>query len=104
MTTLSSSSGALTPFHHPSDDDPLPDDTGDGLREVADIPAGAGRIIGSPDAGPEPHQSGDRGGALQFATLGAVAAALALMAWRITRALRRSNSPARLVNGSQETI
>lgn len=78
--------------HHPDHDDPLPEDTGEGLDPVVEVPAGAGRIIGSPHAGPQPQQSGDRGGRLQLATLGALAAAVALIAWRVVRASRRARA------------
>lgn len=78
--------------HHPDHDDPLPKDTGEGLAPVVEVPAGAGRIIGSPHAGPQPQQSGDRGGRLQLATLGALAAAVALIAWRVVRASRRARA------------
>lgn len=73
---------------HEGEDEPLPANTGDDLRPVYEIPAGADRIIGSPDPGPDPQHSGDRGGSLQFATLGAVAAAVAFIMWRIIRAAR----------------
>ena len=75
---------------HEGDDESLPSDTGDDLRPVYEVPAGADRIIGSPEAGPKPQQSGDRGGSLQFATLGAVAAAVVFIMWRIARATRRA--------------
>lgn len=76
---------------HEGEDEPVPADTGDDLTPVPEIPAGADRIIGSPEAGPKPQQSGDRGGSLQFATLGVVAAAVAFIMWRIVRAARRSS-------------
>ncbi len=70
------------------DDEPLPADTGDDLKPVYEMPAGADRIIGSPDPGPDPQHTGDRGGSLQFATLGAVAVAVAFIMWRIVRSAR----------------
>ncbi len=76
---------------HEGDDEPIPADTGDDLRPVYEVPPGADRIIGSPEAGPKPQQSGDRGGSLQFVTLGAVAAAVGFIMWRIARAARRSS-------------
>ncbi len=79
-----------TAIAHEGDDDPMPADTSDGLRPIYEVPSGADRIIGSPEAGPEPQQSGDRGGSLQLATMGAVAAAVALIAWRISHSARRS--------------
>ncbi len=90
--TVSASAATVIEAHHPDHDDPLPKDTGEGLDPVVEVPAGAGRIIGSPHAGPQPQQSGDRGGRLQLATLGAVAAAVALIAWRVVRASRRARA------------
>ena len=84
---LGAQSGAAA---HEGEDEPLPADTGGDLRPVYEIPAGADRIIGSPDPGPDPQHSGDRGGSLQFVTLGAVAAAVALIMWRIARSARRT--------------
>ena len=75
---------------HEGDDEPLPVDTGDDLRPVYEVPAGADRIIGSPDPGPDPQHTGDRGGSLQFATLGAVAVAVVFIMWRIARSARRT--------------
>ena len=75
---------------HEEEDEPVPADTGDTLTPVYEIPPGADRIIGSPDPGPEPLHSGDRGGSLQFVTLGAVAVAVAFIMWRITRSTRRT--------------
>ena len=49
---------------HEGDDEPVPADTGDTLTPVYEVPPGADRIIGSPEAGPKPQQSGDRGGSL----------------------------------------
>ncbi len=89
---LGAHSGAAA---HEGDEEPLPVDTGDDLKPVYEIPAGADRIIGSPEAGPKPQQSGDRGGSLQFATLGAVAVAVAFIMWRIARATRRSSQHVR---------
>ncbi len=90
--TVAASAATVIEAHHPDHDDPLPKDTGEGLDPVVEVPAGAGRIIGSPHAGPQPQQSGDRGGRLQLATLGAVAAAVALIAWRVARASRRARA------------
>ena len=75
---------------HEEEDEPVPADTGDTLTPVYEIPPGADRIIGSPDPGPDPQHSGDRGGSLQFVTLGAVAVAVAFIMWRITRSTRRT--------------
>lgn len=76
---------------HEGDDEPLPADTGGDLRPVYEVPEGADRIIGSPDPGPDPQHSGDRGGSLQFVTLGAVAVAVGFIMWRIARATRRAS-------------
>lgn len=84
---LGAHSGAAA---HEGEDEPVPADTGGDLRPAYEIPAGADRIIGSPDPGPDPQHSGDRGGSLQFVTLGAVAVAVALIMWRITRSARRT--------------
>ena len=75
---------------HEGEDEPLPTDTGDDLRPVYEVPPGADRIIGSPDPGPDPLHSGDRGGSLQFVTLGGVAVAVAFIMWRIARSARRT--------------
>ena len=85
---LGAHSGAAA---HEGEDEPLPADTGGDLRPVYEIPEGADRIIGSPEAGPKPLHSGDRGGSLQFVTLGAVAVAVAFIMWRVTRSARRSS-------------
>ncbi len=50
----------------------------------------AGRIIGSPDPGPEPEHSGERGGSAQLLTLAVMLAGVAFIAWRIRNSLRRS--------------
>ena len=84
---LGTHSGAAA---HEGEDEPLPADSGGGLSPVYEIPTGADRIIGSPDPGPDPQHSGDRGGSLQFATLGVVAAAVAFIMWRIGRSARRT--------------
>lgn len=73
---------------HEGDEESVPADTGDSLRPVYEAPPGADRIIGTPDPGPDPQHSGDRGGSLQFATLGAVAAAVGFIMWRIARSAR----------------
>ena len=53
-----------------------------------DLPPGAGRIIGSPDPGPEPQHSGDRGGWRQLALMGALTAAVAVIMGRVLLAAR----------------
>lgn len=52
----------------------------------------AGRIIGSPDAGPKPQHSGDRGGWAQFATLGFLVVGVTFVAWRIRREMTTARS------------
>ncbi|MCY4068437.1 MAG: hypothetical protein OXE79_04925 [Acidimicrobiaceae bacterium] len=93
---LGVSSGAAA---HEGEDDPLPADTGNDLRPVYEVPEGADRIIGSPDPGPKPQQAGDRGGSLQLVTMGAVAAAVGLVMWRIAWAYRRASRHARAAPG-----
>lgn len=75
---------------HEGENEPLPADIGDDLRPVYEVPPGADRIIGSPDPGPDPQHSGDRGGSLQFVTLGGVAVAVGFIMWRIARSARRT--------------
>ena len=99
------SAGGGGPLYHHPDHDELPDTTfvpqsdvteADGAdeAEVGDLPPGAGRIIGSPDPGPEPQHSGDRGGWRQLALLGALAAAVAAIMVRILLAARRQQDRA----------
>jgi len=49
----------------------------------------AGRIIGSPAAGPKPENPGDRGGYAQLITLAVMVGGVAFIGWRITRQVRR---------------
>lgn len=94
---------AAGPLYHHPDHDELPEETfvpqsavtGDdqtdpsGETPVGDLPPGAGRIIGSPDPGPDPQHSGDRGGWRQLALLGALAAAVTAIMVRVLLAARR---------------
>ena len=57
------------------------------------VPPDAGRIIGSPEAGPEPQQPGDRGGWAQLLTLGAISGGVGFIMWRIVHALRTTPTP-----------
>lgn len=57
-----------------------------------DIPDQCRTIIGCPDAGPEPENPGDRGGYAQFLTLGALAAGVGFILFRIGRAVRTGPS------------
>ena len=47
----------------------------------------AGRIIGSPDPGPDPTHSGDRGGILQFVLFFGLVGGVSFIAWRIRTAM-----------------
>ena len=60
-----------------------------GLTQEADADYldDAGRIIGSPAAGPKPQHGGDRGGWAQFATLGFLVVGVSFIAWRIRRSM-----------------
>ena len=59
-----------------------------------ELPSDAGRIIGSPDAGPDPTHSGDRGGWLQFVLLGTLAAGVSFIFWRIYVGMREESTSA----------
>ncbi|MEM9203801.1 MAG: hypothetical protein AAGC53_19335 [Actinomycetota bacterium] len=52
----------------------------------------AGRIIGSPAAGPKPQQSGDRGGFAQLLTLLALFLGVSFVAWRIRREMNKATA------------
>lgn len=69
----------------------LPADAGWALAQTVDpdLLDDAGRIIGSPDAGPDPQHSGDRGGWAQFAILAVMMAGIVFIAWRIRAGLLR---------------
>ena len=51
----------------------------------ADFLDDAGRIIGSPDAGPKPEHNGERGGYAQLLTMLGIFVAVGFVAWRIRR-------------------
>ncbi len=51
----------------------------------------AGRIIGSPDPGPDPTHSGDRGGVLQFVLFFGLVGGVSFIAWRIRTAMRQAH-------------
>jgi hypothetical protein len=55
----------------------------------------AGRIIGSPAAGPAPQNPGDRGGYAQILTLFVMLGGVSFVAWRIRHAMQnaRPTSP-----------
>ena len=72
---------------------PGPPETADASPVVVtqdDVPDDAGRIIGTPDPGPDPEHSGDRGGWAQLVLLGALVAGVAFITWRIARAARHA--------------
>lgn len=48
----------------------------------------AGRIIGSPAAGPKPEHNGERGGYAQILTLLGIFSAIGFVAWRIRHEMR----------------
>ncbi len=49
---------------------------------------GLGKIIGSPDAGPDPEDAGDRGGWAQLALAGVLLVGVGFIAFRIVRGVR----------------
>ncbi len=62
----------------------LTDPAGASAVDVAgSVPDDAGHSIGSPDAGPRPQQSGDRGGWAQLTILRVLTAAVSFIMWRI---------------------
>ncbi len=50
----------------------------------------AGRIIGSPHAGPDPEHPGDRGGYAQLMTFGIMVGGISFIVWRVTRQIRQN--------------
>lgn len=52
---------------------------------------GLGNIIGSPDAGPDPQDAGDRGGWAQLVLAGVMAGGVVFIGSRIIRDVRRAN-------------
>ena len=66
------------------------DDAAAAIVAQDDIPDDAGRIIGSPDPGPDPEHSGDRGGAAQLVLFGALVLGIGFIGWRIARAVRQA--------------
>jgi len=55
----------------------------DAIEMAGTVPDDAGHSIGSPDAGPRPQQSGDRGGWAQLSILGLLVVAVSFIMWRI---------------------
>ena len=60
--------------------------------EDRSIPDDAFSIVGTPDPGPKPEHSGDRGGWAQFLTLGLIVAGVGLVGWRIARGMRSAQA------------
>lgn len=58
--------------------------------EAPEEAPGLGNIIGTPDAGPEPDDAGDRGGWAQLFLAVVVFGGVGFIAWRISRGLRPS--------------
>lgn len=54
---------------------------------------GLGKIIGSPDAGPDPQDAGDRGGWAQLALAGVLLVGVGFITFRIARGVRAINPP-----------
>ncbi|GEM_PF-4523344 len=52
----------------------------------------AGRIIGTPAAGPKPEHPGDRGGYAQLLTLLMLALGVSFIGWRVWREARRNQA------------
>lgn len=59
----------------------------------ADYLDDAGRIIGSPAAGPKPEHNGERGGYAQLFTAVGIFAAIGFIAWRIRREMTSGSAP-----------
>ncbi len=53
------------------------------LHRVGSIPDDAGHSVGSPEAGPKPQQSGDRGGSAQLTLLALLVLAVSFVMWKI---------------------
>ncbi len=60
------------------------------LEEESEEAPGLGVIVGTPDAGPDPEDAGDRGGFAQLALAIVLFAAIAFIASRIILAVRAS--------------
>ena len=72
--------------HPVAQDDPVDEPPAEDPAD--DLPDGARTIVGSPDAGPKPEDAGDRGGWAQLLLLGVLVAAVGVIGWRISRAVR----------------
>ena len=60
------------------------------LDDEPDDAPGLGSIIGSPDAGPEPDDAGDRGGYAQLGLAIVLITAVCFIGWRIVRESKRN--------------
>ncbi len=64
------------------------------LDDEPDDAPGLGSIIGSPDAGPEPDDAGDRGGYAQLGLAIVLLVAVSFIGWRIFRESKRNRERA----------
>jgi len=62
------------------------------VQRAGSIPDDAGHSIGSPDAGPRPQQSGDRGGSAQLTLLALLVVAVSFVMWKIFHNARGGRS------------
>jgi len=58
------------------------------IQPAGAVPDDAGHSIGSPDAGPKPQQSGDRGGSAQLTLLALLIVAVSFIMWKIIHGAR----------------
>ena len=58
------------------------------IQPAGAVPDDAGHSIGSPDAGPKPEQSGDRGGSAQLTLLALLIVAVSFVMWKIFHGAR----------------
>ena len=58
------------------------------MQPAGAVPDDAGHSIGSPDAGPKPEQSGDRGGSAQLTLLALLIVAVSFVMWKIFHGAR----------------
>jgi len=63
------------------------------LDDDPDDAPGLGSIVGTPDAGPDPEDAGDRGGFAQLGLAIALFLGLGFIGWRIVRESRQGRGP-----------